>query len=195
MNKEIDAIVLGASAGGLPIIKDIIRHLRVDTPPLIIVQHLSHLHEPSYIEHLSELGVVRVKEADEKEAILPGTVYLAPGNYHLLIEPDRTFSLSTDDRVNYARPSVNVLFESAAEVYQYRLLGVILSGGNSDGAEGVVRIKAFGGRVYVQDPNTAEVPSMPEAAIRAVTPDLVLDPKGIRNELEKFRITEKDRFR
>lgn len=179
-------MVVGASAGGLALIKSIIGALPKDCPPVIVVQHLADLHESHWIDHLEEMGVVRVKEADEKEHILSGTVYLAPGNYHLLVEPDRTFSLTIDQRVNFARPSINVLFETAAEAYGPALLGIILSGGNSDGADGARRIKERGGSLIVQDPSVSEVAAMPQAAIQATQPDAILAPAAIMQLLSQL---------
>ena len=124
--------------------------------------------------HYSGGSALTVKDADEKEAIRPGFVYFAPPNYHLLIETDHTFGLSIDPKVNYSRPSIDVLFESAANVYGPRLIAILLTGANNDGAKGLRLIKEKGGLVIVQDPRSAEFPFMPEAALQAVKPDFVL---------------------
>jgi two-component system chemotaxis response regulator CheB len=178
------AIVLGASAGGLRPIRELLLALPPDYPlAVIVVQHMAERSNDGWVRHLDHLAGVRIKEAEEKEAILPGTVYLAPGNYHLLVETDRTFSLSMDERVNYARPSIDVLFGSAADAYGKALIGVVLSGGNTDGAEGLRAVKAKGGLTIVQDPATADAPSMPTAAMALSGPDHVLSPAGIRTLL------------
>jgi two-component system chemotaxis response regulator CheB len=117
---------------------------------------------------------VQVKEAEEKETAVPGTVYVAPANYHLLLEDDRTFSLTLESRVRFARPSIDVLFESAADVYGSRLIGIILTGANDDGSRGLAAIKKRGGLAVVQDPTGAEVDTMPRAALRAAEVDFVL---------------------
>jgi two-component system chemotaxis response regulator CheB len=117
---------------------------------------------------------LNVKEADEKENIQGGYVYFAPPNYHLLVENNKTFSLSTDEKVNYSRPSIDVLFESAAHVYGPRLAAIILTGANNDGAEGLRLIKEKGGLVIVQDPQSADSSYMPGAALQVVEPDFVL---------------------
>ena len=174
-----EAIVVGASAGGTSIIKELITAWEPGFPPLIVVQHMAELHEQEWIDHLNALGRAPVKEADEKEHILQGHIYLAPGNYHLLIEKDHTFSLSADDKVNFARPSINVFFETAAEAYGSALAAIILSGGNDDGASGARAIRDRGGLVIVQDPETAFAPAMPQAAIAAADPQLVLPPAQI----------------
>jgi two-component system, chemotaxis family, protein-glutamate methylesterase/glutaminase len=117
---------------------------------------------------------LRVKEANEKEPIQAGVIYLAPPNYHLLIENDRTFSLSIDERVNYARPSIDMLFETAAQVYGPQTVGIILTGANNDGANGLRLIKERGGLAIVQDPRTAESTFMPQAALEATPVDHLL---------------------
>jgi len=142
--------------------------------PIIVVQHLHPLQDNLFPEHLNQKIVLTVKEADEKESIETGCVYFAPPNYHLLIEEDRTFSLSVDERVNYSRPAIDVLFESAADVYGSGAIGVILTGANNDGAQGLRLIKEKGGLTVVQDPETAESPFMPRAAIEATHVDHIL---------------------
>src|SRR5690606_35205527 len=119
-----------------------------------------------WIDILDSMCFLRVKEADEKEKIKPGCVYIAPPNYHLLIEKNETFSLSIDEKVNYARPSIDVLFDSAAYVYYDQLIGVVMTGANHDGAMGLKKIKENGGMTIVQDPETAISRFMPEAAIQ-----------------------------
>ena len=111
---------------------------------------------------------------------------MAPPNYHLLIEPDQTFTLTIDERVNYARPSIDVLFETAAEVFREHLIGIILTGANNDGSHGLKRIKELGGMAIVQDPETAEVDSMPKAAVAACAVDHVLSLEEISAFLNKL---------
>lgn len=179
-----ETLVVGASAGGLRPIRELLLALPPDFPlAVIIVQHMAERSDDGWVLHMDRLAGIQVKEAEEKETILPGTAYLAPGNYHLLVEADRTFSLSRDERVNFARPSIDVLFESAADVYGKALIGLVLSGGNADGAQGLKAVKVKGGRTIVQDPATADFPSMPAAAIAVSKPDHVLPPAGIRTLL------------
>jgi len=147
--------------------------------PIIVVQHLHPTQKNTLLVHLDNLCPMIVKEADEKEAIQPGHIYFAPPNYHLLVERDRTFALSIDERVNYSRPSIDVLFESAVDVYGFGVIGVILTGANNDGAAGLQTIKARGGLTFVQDPETAEVPYMPQAAIAASRVDHILPLRAI----------------
>jgi two-component system chemotaxis response regulator CheB len=146
---------------------------------IIIVQHISPYSDNYMTYHLDNISQVKVKEVDEKEKIVPGHVYTAPPNYHVLVEEDETFSLSVEDRVNFARPSVDVLFESAAEVYGPRLIGVILTGANNDGSRGLKRIKEKGGLAIVQNPSTAEVDGMPGAAVSTTKVDHILELEEI----------------
>lgn len=181
------AIVIGTSAGGMDAIKSILIPLQKGFPaPIIIVQHLSPHSDGYMAKYLNELCKVNVKEADEKEKILPGNVYIAPANYHLLVEKDETLSLTVDPKVNYSRPSIDILFESAAEVYESELIGVILTGGNGDGSEGLKIIKEFGGLTIVQDPSTAEADFMPKAAIKSSEVDYILSLNKISNKLIKL---------
>jgi len=124
---------------------------------------------------LGQSSQIVVKEAEDKEPLRSGIAYLAPPGYHLLIEPDRSFSLSVDARVNYSCPSIDVLFESAAHVFGESLIGVVLTGANKDGAQGLKIIKEHGGLAIVQNPESAEARSMPQAALAAVSADYVVD--------------------
>lgn len=176
LNKHgYEAIVIGVSAGGMGALSAILPELPADLPyPVIIVQHMYPGSGSYLVSILDGKSQITVKEVEEKDKIAPGTVYIAPPNYHTLVEMDRTFSLSIDPPVNYARPSIDVLFESAADVYRNRLIGIILTGANSDGSRGLRRIKEIGGIAIVQDPATAEMDSMPNAAIAAAEPDYIL---------------------
>ncbi len=185
--KKYNAVVIGSSAGGLNALRTLLRNINKDFGmPVIIVQHISPDSENYLIHILNDLKRLKVKEADEKEKPLPGYAYVAPPNYHLLIESDQTFTFTVDERVNYARPSIDVLFETAAEVYREHLIGIILTGANSDGSLGLKRIKELGGLVIVQDPETAEADSMPRAAIHACTVDHVLGLEEISAFLNRL---------
>lgn len=187
------AVVIGASAGGSAALGQFLPLLPPDYPlPVVVVQHLHPQQEgAALLYHLGNCAL-RLKEAEEKQPVLPGCVYFAPPNYHLLIEDDRTFALSVDEKINFTRPSIDVLFESACEVYGRGLVGVILSGANQDGAAGLSAIKQRGGLTIVQDPSTAEVPYMPRAALAATQVDYVLPLKqigellvGVAQDVEK----------
>jgi two-component system chemotaxis response regulator CheB len=182
-----EAVVIGVSSGGLNALGYLLPALPANFAfPVIIVQHIGNSTDGFWIENLNELCQLRVKEADEKEKIEKGTVYIAPANYHLLVETDRTFSLSTDERVNFARPSIDVLFESASIVYGDKLIGVILTGANSDGAIGLKKIKDEGGLAVVQDPRTAVATQMPMAAIKTALVDYIVPLEKLIDVLLKL---------
>ena len=175
-----EAIVIGISSGGMKAMKIMFSHLpKSFKTPIIIVQHISAHSDSQWIQLLNDTYNVDIKEADEKEKIENGKVYFAPPNYHLLIEKDKTFSLTVDERVNYARPSIDVLFESAAEAYKNKVIGIILTGSNNDGTNGIKRIQECGGLAIVQDPKTAEAAYMPTSAIAAIQPDYILSLEDI----------------
>lgn len=174
------AIVIGISSGGMNLLKIMFSSLPTDfNTPIIIVQHVGANSNSHWIKLLNEKSNLNLKEADEKEKIENGTVYFAPPNYHLLIEKDRTFSLTIDERVNFARPSIDVLFESAAEAYKNTLIGIVLTGSNNDGNQGIKRIKECGGLIIIQDPTTAESPYMPSSALTVVESDHILSIENI----------------
>lgn len=168
-------VVIGGSAGATTALTELLPVFPADYPlPLVIVQHLHPLQDGYFVERFGRYCKLAVKEAEDKERLAPGFVYFAPVNYHLLIEEDRVFALSIDDRVNFARPSIDVLFESAADAYRAALIGVILTGANQDGAQGLRAIKDRGGLTIVQDPDTAESAYMPRAALEATPVDFIL---------------------
>jgi len=175
-----EAIVIGVSSGGLNAMKILFSLLPAGfSTPIIIVQHIGTQSGNIWIKLLSDKSNVEIKEADEKEIIEKGKAYIAPPNYHLLIEKNKTFSLTVAERVNFARPSIDVLFETAAEAYRDKLIGVILTGSNNDGSKGIKRIKEYGGLTIVQEPKTAESPYMPASAIETIQPDYILPVEDI----------------
>ncbi len=166
--QSYEAIVMGVSAGGQAALTAILPGLSQKmTQPVIIVQHLSPNSDDFLAIHFDKLCSVRVKEAEDKMPINNRTLYFAPANYHLLVEQDKSFALSTAERVQYSRPAIDVLFETAAEVYQERLVGIILTGANNDGTQGITQIKAMKGFTIAQSPRTAEADAMPRSAIDA----------------------------
>ena len=168
-------IVIGASAGGLNALILLLSKLPAKfNIPILIVQHTSPYQESLLTDILGKRSVLPVVEAEDKMMISPGLVIVAPPNYHMLVEGDATVSLSTDERVKYSRPSIDVLFESAAWVYGKNSLGIILSGANDDGAKGIKEIKEAGGITLAQNPETAEFPIMPQAAIETGAVDFIL---------------------
>lgn len=190
-----EAIVIGASAGGLDALKAILPALPASFPlSIAIVQHIGERSDNFMAEYLNQTSKIVVREAEDKEPLCPGTAYLAPPGYHLLIEPDRSFSLSVDARVNYACPSIDVLFESAAEVFRQALVGIVLTGANADGAHGLKVIKERGGLAIVQNPETAESPAMPRAALAAAKADYVADLGHIAPLLLKLATQEGEAY-
>lgn len=184
---DYEAIVMGVSSGGMNAMKVMFSLLPQNFyTPIIIVQHLGARSDNHWIKLLNDKSKQHLKEADEKEKIENGKIYVAPSNYHLMIERNKTFSLSIDERVNFARPSIDVLFETAAEAYQDKLIGVVLTGSNSDGSKGIKRIQQCGGLTIVQDPETAESSYMPASAIQAIKPDYILSLEEIIKLLVKL---------
>ena len=169
-----DLIVVGCSLGGMHALQEILSALPPSfCVPIVVAQHrhkASNEGLPAYFRRRTGLKVV---DADDKQWLKPAHVYLAPADYHLLVAKGE-LNLSVDEAVRFSRPSIDVLFESAADAYGNRLLGLVLTGSNADGARGAARIKSRGGTVVVQDPATAEAPAMPQAAIDAAQVDRIL---------------------
>jgi len=182
----IDAVVVGASAGGVDALNRLLPALPATLPvPILVVLHLL----PDVHSELAPLFdarcALRVQEAIDRQPLLPGTVHIAPPGYHLLVSEDRTCSLSVDEPVNFSRPSIDVLFESAAWTYQSRVLGILLTGASADGAMGLVQIRARGGKAWVQSPETAQADTMPLAAIALGAMDRVLSIEQIVQALRR----------
>ena len=167
-NAKAEAVVIGASAGAVDALSEILPKIPSGySLPIFIVVHLPPHNESVLSELFGPRCRIPVKEAEDKENIRPGVAYFAPPNYHLLVEEDGTLSLSSDEPELFSRPSINVLFESAADAYGPGLVGVILTGASSDGANGIRLIADRGGRVLAQDPNSATARTMPESALQA----------------------------
>jgi two-component system chemotaxis response regulator CheB len=170
-----ELVVIGASWGGLHAVSALLEGLGETCPAAIVIgQHRGPEGGERLAGILQRRTSLRVRDAEDKDDLVPGTVYLAPTDYHTLIEAGGTIALSTEEEVRYARPSIDVLFRSAAEAYHERCVGVVLTGANADGAEGLRQIKELGGVAIVQDPSTAERREMPVAAIAATEADVVL---------------------
>lgn len=182
--RRIELVVIGGSAGGVDALLGLLPALpELFGPSVVCILHLPGDRESRLPELFAARLPLPVLEARDKDTIQPGTVYFAGPGYHLSIERDRSFSLSCEEPVHFARPAIDVLMESAADVYGPALAGILLTGANHDGAEGMARIKARGGLAIVQDPGEAQARTMPEQAIRRCTPDLVLPLSGIRTLL------------
>jgi len=182
--RACELVVIGGSAGGMEVINLLLDALPATfAPAVMIVMHLPP-DPPSYlVQALAHRCVLPVIEPDAGEQIAPGRVHVAPPGYHMLVEVDRTVALSTDAAVRFSRPSIDVLFESAAAVYREHLLALLLSGANDDGAQGLQRVRALGGVTWVQDPDTAFSPDMPRTAIERGAADFIYSPETMARRL------------
>jgi two-component system chemotaxis response regulator CheB len=162
-------LVIGCSAGGVDALSRILPAIPRNAPfATAVVIHLPSEGDSMLPRIFSEKLALTVKEAEDKEELRSSAVYFAPSNYHLLVEAEGSFSFSVDEPVNFSRPSIDVLFESAALAFGPRVVGILLTGANADGSEGLRKIVRHGGRAIIQDPETAESFAMPEAGVRAL---------------------------
>ena len=174
MSTDVELVVIGASWGGLHAVGTVLEGLASGLGlPVVIAQHRAVDHGSALADLLGHKATMPLHEVEDKEPIKPNHVYLAPADYHVLVEPGR-FALSTDAAVWFSRPSVDVLFESAAEAYRDSVVAVVLTGANEDGADGVRVVHRHGGYVIAQDPEQAERPEMPAAAIATGAVDVIL---------------------
>jgi two-component system, chemotaxis family, protein-glutamate methylesterase/glutaminase len=175
LTRGIDAVVIGASAGGVEVLSALLSVIPANCRvSFFVVVHIPRERPSLLPEVFGSRCALPVREAEDKEPVQPGTVYFAPPDYHMLIDKGPALALSGDEPVHFSRPSIDVLFDSAADIYGERLMGIILTGANQDGAEGLAAIGLAGGRTVVQDPETAAVAYLPQAAIQAGPVDAVL---------------------
>jgi two-component system chemotaxis response regulator CheB len=185
---SISAVVFGASAGGIEALSMLLAALPAELPAAVMgVLHLPRDRPSLLVEIFAPMCALPVQEAQDKEHIKPGHVYFAPADYHLLVDTGPSLALSIDEPVNFSRPSIDVLFESAADIYRERLLGIVLTGASQDGAAGLAAIHRLGGRTVVQDPASALVPLMPESARQRSTVDFVLPLEQIADLLQALK--------
>lgn len=185
--KGCKALVIGGSAGSLEVLLKILPDLDPNLSfPIIIVVHRKNGRDFLLAELLSSKTTLKVKEVEEKETIMEKTIYIAPSDYHLLIEKDNTFSLDYSEKINYSRPSIDVTFQSAAEIYEAQLACLLLSGSNADGVNGLKAVKSYGGKVLVQAPQTAAVDYMPAQAISIVNVDEILTPEAMADYINSL---------
>jgi two-component system, chemotaxis family, protein-glutamate methylesterase/glutaminase len=183
-NAAFDVAALAASAGGLTALSRVLSALPSDFPAaVVVVQHLDPRHRSLMADILSRRTPLRVKQAEEGDLLTPATVYIAPPNRHLLVNPDGTLSLSQSELVHFVRPSADLLFESVAASHKDRAIAVVLTGTGSDGAMGVQAIKKMGGTVIVQDEKTSQFFGMPAAAIQTGNADFILPLDEIASAL------------
>lgn len=181
------AVVIGASAGALEVLNQVLPALPASFPlPVFVVVHVPPDRKSLLAELFARRCAMRVREAEDKEPIDPGTVYFAPPNYHMLVETPQALALSADEPVLYSRPAIDILFESAADVYGPALAALVLTGANEDGVRGLRAAAAAGGQVAVQDPQTAFAAAMPEAALAACPQARIVTPGGIAAYLQEL---------
>jgi two-component system, chemotaxis family, protein-glutamate methylesterase/glutaminase len=179
------AVIIGASAGALEALSLILPALASDFPrPILVIVHVPPDKRSVLAAIFDAKCRLRAVEAEDKEPIEPGVIYFAPPDYHLLIEDEKTIALSDEDQVLFSRPSIDVAFESAAEVWGKSLIGIILTGANHDGAQGLKAVAEAGGTALVQDPEGAYAPAMPQAAIAACPQARVLSVESIASYLQ-----------
>jgi two-component system chemotaxis response regulator CheB len=189
-NGSFEMVAVGASAGGVQALQSILRQLPEDfAPAMLVVLHLPPDRPSRLASLLAQQCRLPLSEALDKQPIVPGTVTIAPPNYHLLVEQGRTLALSVDEPVLFSRPAIDPMFESAASVYGDRLLAVLLTGASSDGSVGAAAVRRFGGSLWVEDPDTALVSSMPASALRHAGADEVLCLQEIGRRLADMKRT------
>jgi len=191
LNRKIELVVVGGSAGSLEVILKILPQL---TEPLhialVIVLHRKSSADSTLLELLSARTKLTVTEIEDKDPMLPGNIYLAPADYHLLFEHDHTFSLDASEKINYSRPSLDVAFESAGDIYGPSMAGIILSGANADGTQGLKSVRQAGGITIAQEPATAQVPFMPQQAIQHVPVDIILNADEMTHFINNLKTKE-----
>lgn len=187
LTPPFQVVIIGGSAGALEVVLNIVATVDETAPyAFVIILHRKSSSDSSLAGILADKTKWRVKEVDDKDSIAAQHIYIAPGDYHLLIEKDGSFSLDDSEKINYSRPSIDAGFESAADAYGEKLVAVLLSGANADGAEGMKSIKEKGGTCIVQDPSSAEVAYMPNEAISRLKVDHITDGKQIGKLLNEL---------
>ncbi|HEX8060100.1 MAG TPA: chemotaxis protein CheB [Cyclobacteriaceae bacterium] len=181
LSKKVSkVVVIGGSAGALSVVLQVIQRLDVNMNLAgLVVLHRKPSDENVLADVLSARTSYEVREIEDKDELSAGVIYVAPADYHVLVESDGSLTLDDSEKVNFSRPSIDVSFESAADAYGSSLVGVLLSGANADGVAGLERIKARGGKVVIQDPAAAEFSYMPKLATERMIPDLLLTEKNI----------------
>lgn len=189
VGKDCKVLIIGGSAGSLEVLLQIIPKLTNIKPfALILVLHRKSSEDSTLEELISLKTTIPVKEVEDKTALIPGSIYIAPADYHLLFEKDCTLALDISEKIHYSRPSIDVAFESAAEVYGKTLVAILLSGANADGTKGLKAVKNYGGKAIVQDPATADMPFMPQSAVDNVVIDKILNVEEMTAYIQKLAL-------
>lgn len=185
---KIKIVVIGGSAGSYNVIKKILGSLPADFPiPIVLCLHRLKDVRKGFVESLNLNSKMKVIEPNDKDMVKPGFVYLSPANYHLLIEPGRNFALSTEDDINFSRPSIDLTFETAGYAFRDKMAGIILSGANGDGAKGLYSAYKNGAYSIIQDPQNASFNTMPGEVLKHFSPDKVLQEEEIINFIVSLR--------
>lgn len=175
VKRTYQLVIIGGSAGSLDVLMSVVAQLRPElSVPVLVIVHRKQDNDNLMESLLSYKSTLPVKEAEDKEPLLPGNIYIAPADYHLLIEKNNTIALDASEKVNFSRPSIDVSFQSAAEVYGDKLICILLSGANADGTEGLISAKQTGALLMVQDPLSAEVSFMPMQALKTLSVDYII---------------------
>ncbi|MCD9856361.1 chemotaxis protein CheB [Epilithonimonas sp. JDS] len=183
-----ELIVIGGSAGSLQVILEAVKNLKADLGfPIVLVLHRKAQAESILPKLMQQFSAIEVIEIEDKTEIERNKIYIVPSDYHLLFENKNTVSLDSSEKMNYSRPSIDVTFRSAAEIFKQSTIGVLLSGANSDGVEGLKYIKKNQGRIWIQDPETADVDYMPKQAIQNVEYDLIIKPNNLANYINQLK--------
>ncbi|MFP3599130.1 chemotaxis protein CheB [Chryseobacterium sp. SIMBA_029] len=186
--KNTELVVIGGSAGSLQVILDMARKLNKEIGfPILLVMHRKAQSVSILPTLLQQFSYMEVIEAEDKTEIQKNKIYIVPADYHVLFEDKKIISLDSSEKVNYSRPSIDVTFKSAAEIYGESLVGILLSGANADGVEGLEYIKKNNGRVWIQDPETAEVGYMPKHAVAAGIHDLIIMPDELAAHINQLQ--------
>ncbi|WP_288446394.1 chemotaxis protein CheB [Chryseobacterium culicis] len=184
---NIELIVIGGSAGSLQVIIEMIKNLNdVLKIPIVVVLHRKAQSGDILRTLLQQFTKIPVIEAEDKTGIESNAIYIVPADYHLLFENKKNMSLDSSEKMNYSRPSIDVTFRSAAEIYGENMVGILLSGANADGVEGLCYIKKNNGQVWIQDPETAEVNYMPKHAVEEINYDLIIRPDNLADYINQL---------
>ncbi|WP_027379586.1 chemotaxis protein CheB [Chryseobacterium daeguense] len=186
-NTSTELVVIGGSAGSLQVILEMIKNLKEDMAfPILLVMHRK-AHSNNILQTLlQQFSSAEVIEIEDKTEIENNKIYITPADYHLLFEDKKIMSLDSSEKMNYSRPSIDVTFKSAAETFGENLIGVLLSGANADGVEGLSYIKKNDGKVWIQDPETAEVDYMPKHAAEEIAYDLIIKPNNLAKYINQL---------
>ncbi|MGN0002264.1 MAG: chemotaxis protein CheB [Sphingobacterium composti] len=188
MSRETKVVLIGGSAGSIPVLLQVLPDIRSDLHfSIIIILHRKSYPKSSLNQLFESITTLNVLEVEDKTELVNGTIYLVPADYHLLFEDDKSIALDASEKINYSRPSIDVTFESAARIFNSNVVALLLSGGSQDGVEGLKNIIQHGGKVFIQDPNTAEVDYMPKQALEQIPEVEQLAPEQMSHFINNLK--------